>query len=747
MAFTSAFSGLSATNSIVPGQNVFGRIGAAAQTNYYEFLGVSNQVITAFLSQSNITASYPMIELYGPDGSQIGSEAGNAYVIATLLERRLSQDGTYQLRIHDDGAEELFDYGLTLLQAPGSNLGEQTIQPGETVSGSIAATAAIQTWTFTALSNQVISAFVSQPNPIARYLVVELYGPGGDRIASEAGNVYVIATLLERRLTESGTYQLRVHDDGGDELFDYGLTLLQGPGPNLGAQPIQPGETVSGTISSAAEINVWTFAATSNQMITAFLSQANPTASYPVIELYAPDGTFIDFAAGNAYILATFLERRVTQSGTFQLRVRDDGGDELFSYGLTLLQAPGSNVGEQTIQPGETVSGSIDATAAIQTWSFSASSNSVISAFVSQPNPIASYLVVELYGPGGDRIASEAGNVYVIATLLERRLTESGTYQLRVHDDGGNELFDYGLTLVQSPGPNLGEQAIQLGETVTGAITAAAQVQVWTFTAASNQWMTALLSQAIPTASYPVIAVYGPNGDFVASLAGSAGISGTFIERRLLQTGNYQLRVHDDGGDELFDYSLTLVAIPGDNPGDESGGLLAPGLTATNAFVLADLDVFKFPAIAGDSIRLSVHKVGEDPGANPFMDLFAPDGTRLGSGSVINRRCLTETGDYFVLVRDDGGNETYSYALALVQTPLPPLVWDFDHPYLSIFQCGVQAVVRWPVAIAPFDLEFTPDLSASTWISIDPPFFQSAGYYYHTNSSTDPARFFRLHRR
>jgi hypothetical protein len=132
----------------------------------------------------------------------------------------------------------------------------------------------------------------------------------------------------------------------------------------------------------------------------------------------------------------------------------------------------------------------------------------------------------------------------------------------------------------------------------------------------------------------------------------------------------------------------------------------------------------------------------------PFIELYAPNGTLVSSGSAIKVQCISKTGDYDVLVRDSTGRSAYSYDITLLQTPLPPAIFDFNHPYLPILRCDSEVIVRWPTVLARFDLQFTPSLPASpAWFTINPPYFQLDGYYYHTNTSAEPMRFFRLRSR
>src|SRR5204863_9428775 len=139
----------------------------------------------------------------------------------------------------------------------------------------------------------------------------------------------------------------------------------------------------------------------------------------------------------------------------------------------------------------------------------------------------------------------------------------------------------------------------------------------------------------------------------------------------------YTILCRDDGGTETYPYNLTLAKNPGPNAADigDSGPTIQPGQTITNNIgAPSDIDALSFYAISGDSVTISMIKIGGS-GNNPYLQIQSPDGTVLANATgttsaTVHLDCLAQTGNYLAICRDDGGNETFGYSLSLSQSPI-----------------------------------------------------------------------------
>src|SRR4030095_3305311 len=126
------------------------------------------------------------------------------------------------------------------------------------------------------------------------------------------------------------------------------------------------------------------------------------------------------------------------------------------------------------------------------------------------------------------------------------------------------------------------------------------------------------------------------------------------------------------------------------------------------------LDAYVFRVIAGDTLRLSLSRTS-GAGLNPVMQLYSPSGDLLATssgpnGPVARISCMsTITGNFYVLVRDDGLNEAFGYALTLEPSPVVPPSHRTTQ-YLAVFQCTNHVIVRWETNSPGFLLESSPIL-------------------------------------
>jgi len=251
---------------------------------------------------------------------------------------------------------------------------------------------------------------------------------------------------------------------------------------------------------------------------------------------------------------------------------------------------------------------------------------------------------------------------------------------------------------------------------------------------------------------YPVLQLYDP--DNVLIFSDNDNYYRAYVEGlRLTKSGTYSLLVRDDTVTESFGYVLNFIKAPGPNATDDGDGnwILAPGEVRSGNIASGDLDAFGFTAVAGDSITVAVRKTS-GLGTYPVLQVYAPDGTVIpavttaASGRLQIGCMASETGDYVIVVRDDTVSEAFAYELSLLQNPGPPPSYDPDHPYLAIFRCMTNTVVRWPTNAAGFQLEYRSNAVGGAWSNVPPPYPVIANHYYVTNRSGDPMRFYRLNR-
>ena len=174
---------------------------------------------------------------------------------------------------------------------------------GQSVTGAIGQLAGIDTYTFTATSGDRVlvrmgvSTYTLDPQ-------IRLYSPDGALLCSKAidspyeGGVAEINDTNCAALPVDGQYTLLSGDLDGNETGTYGLSLQMLNNPGMGTV-LSFGESVTGKIDLRAEVDTYTFTATSGDRVLVRMGVSTYTLD-PQIRLYGPDGTMLCSAAINA---------------------------------------------------------------------------------------------------------------------------------------------------------------------------------------------------------------------------------------------------------------------------------------------------------------------------------------------------------------------------------------------------------------------------------------------------------------
>ena len=494
------------------------------------------------------------------------------------------------------------------------------------------------------------------------------------------------------------------------------------------------GANHTGAISSAGEIDEWTFTAGINESILLSIgevldSEIDPDFR-PWIRLRRPDGVEIGSDPG---VLTASINIAAPLSGTYTVLVRDytggRPGTNLGSYILHFVRAPGPYThGDDggALTNGGNHPGRIGAPGAnprlhlgdLDVWTFQAAQNESIALSIgevldSEIDPDFRPWI-RLYGPTGAYITQDAGfltaSINVAAPL-------SGTYTVVVGDwIGGREgshVGDYILHFVRAPGPythgddggaltNGGNHPGRIGAPGANPRLQRGDLDVWTFQAAQNESIALsigeVLDSEIDPDFRPWIRLYGPTGAYITQDAGFLTAS---INVAAPLSGTYTVVVGDwiggREGSHVGDYILHFVKAPGPYTvptGDDGGPIThganfpgrigAPG--ANPRLQRGDLDVYTFCAVQGVALTINVSEITiptPDPDFQPWIHLYRPDGRYLTqSAGVVNTSINVNaplSGQYTVIVADWIGGREGSHvgdyvlsAFGLTACPSPP---------------------------------------------------------------------------
>jgi hypothetical protein len=342
---------------------------------------------------------------------------------------------------------------------------------------------------------------------------------------------------------------------------------------------------------------------------------------------------------------------------------------------LLLLALCSTNaIAQGALTDGSTYTGTIAFAGDSDTWTFTATNgDSVVlrAGTLASTNNFGPWLRV--YGPDGTLLGSyDPGSPAVAEVTL--RATNSGTFTVLVADgsyfnDNYGGTGTYQLSYVKAPGTLVISPGEQGGPLTNGTLNAGTitvgDIQAWSFTATNGDSVVLRAGRLSGSYFEPWLRVYGPDGALLGSndpgsvwaaeVTLRATNSGTFTV--VVADGSYYNGDYGDAGT----YQLSYVKAPGTlviSPG-EAGGPLNSGVNPEGVINIGDLNVYTFTICKGEFISLSLNRLVNNGGFDPWLRLYGPTGALLGSvanatSAQINLTA-TNSGTFTIIISDGSG--------------------------------------------------------------------------------------------
>ena len=255
------------------------------------------------------------------------------------------------------------------------------------------------------------------------------------------------------------------------------------------AVQINFGETISANISSASEMDTYTFSANSGDKI--LIRMDSSWANGPELRLYAPNGTQINYASGNGwccnYIYSSEITQTLSDNGVYSILAGDYGGDNTGSYGI-YIQRTNNPGNANPIGFGTNKSASINLASEMDTYTFSANSGDKI--LIRMDSSWANGPELRLYAPNGTQINYASGNGwccnYIYSSEITQTLPANGVYTILAGDYEGHDTGSYGIYIQRTNNPG-NANPIGFGETKSAYINSTAEMDTYTFSACSGK--------------------------------------------------------------------------------------------------------------------------------------------------------------------------------------------------------------------------------------------------------------------
>jgi len=455
--------------SLAYGSLFQGAIGNVSEMVAFRFEALAGDIVLMRINRTSGTMN-PYLELFDPTGKRVATKGPlYPYERAEILDQTLTVAGKYTLFVRDDDGNQTGMYALCLQSAnrPGN---PHPIAYGSFTAGNVANKSQMEALQFPAKANNVVLIRMNRTSgEINPYL--ELFDPAGKRVDTK-GPIYPYerAEILDQKLAADGLYTLIIRDDDGNQAGSYGLSLQCANDPGNPVS-IAYGSLFQGAIGNVSEMVAFRFEALAGDIVLMRINRTSGTMN-PYLELFDPAGKRVATKGPlYPYERAEILDQSLSSAGWYTLIVRDDNGNEMGGYAISLQSTnrPGQ---VEAITCGSIVQGTITTPSQMKTYQFfDMASDSARITMARTSGSMNPYL--ELFSPAGARLETK-GPIYPYdrAQIPFRRITQSGTYTLIVRDDDGNQAGGYSLKLECQPPvyPDISIQPLSLnfGQVILG---------------------------------------------------------------------------------------------------------------------------------------------------------------------------------------------------------------------------------------------------------------------------------------
>ncbi len=270
-------------------------------------------------------------------------------------------------------------------------------------------------------------------------------------------------------------------------------------------------------------------------------------------------------------------------------------------------------------------------------------------------------LAVDIFAPDGRLLLSGAQNTGFELDLFNIGATGEYTYVVRENED--NSTGTYALTVM------VADTTVDSGNTeLSSGLPAFAQIDagdidVYTLEATGRADLLVTIGETTGNSSFSLsVDVYGPDGRFVTRRAADTGFEVDLFD---VDPGTYTYFVRENGGNNVGSFALT--AIVADGTTDDTDVRLESGQPVTGSVDTGDIDTFTIQATQGADLLFAI---GETAGNSSFslsVDVYDPSGAfirRVASDTGFQVNIANADGGlYTYVVRENGGNNTGSYAI------------------------------------------------------------------------------------
>lgn len=664
------------------------------QTLHAELPGADAPLYAVFYAQEGDQIRLQAARPAGSGGLRISLETVSGAVLAATdvdpsapwrasLDAHVANEGAYRLVVEPAGGESAAGPVAIHLALRGASAlgrdGRVLISEGY---GSLDADSPADVWLFSATGGERVSIAVQPVDGQSLPLTVELADTAGVPFLHRASMVGASTVTLEAiSLPRSGVYRLLIRTGQGERGL-YHVTLARDLSSLSDAQQALPlNRTVSRVLTEENRLDVWTFAGTKGDVISAEARAIRGDPALLSFQIRTQTGDVLTTAAADASGRAVAPQVLLPETGHYTLAVGnvDTTFDGALAYDLTVLleSTQARSMGGVLNGPGYGA-GVLSGADLRDVWLFPARQGDLVRvSVVAEGGGVAASILTTDW-----HIASTAGRPSTLTVadsdgegtlLLEAVIIPAdGVYTIDVSAPP-NANTRYTVRLQLEPAGALPAVPVVPPQQVEGRISLANLHDAWVVEGRQGDTLTLRVVADSRATLAPVATVYGPRGEPLIQVRAASDREARLESYILPLTGSYTVeigrRLAESGATEGR-YRAEIELTPGPPVATR---LLRYGQVGRSWLnTSAPVEQWTFEGEAGDVVEAQISVVGGS--LDPIVRLYGPDEALLavsGEDTIAGARVqarLPASGIYRIEVaRLSGafGTAQGNYALSL----------------------------------------------------------------------------------
>jgi hypothetical protein len=377
---------------------------------------------------------------------------------------------------------------------------------------------------------------------------LDLYNPSGARVRRDYAGSGFSVRVDTFVITQTGTWQIHVADNDGQQTGNYSLCLQRTNNP-VGARSFAYGQTLQDTLRTQAQMKVYSFTA-ANEMVSVLLAASWNFGSQ--VELYSPAGALLQRVySGSGFSLR--LDTVRLASGNYSIFVLDNDGQQTGDYGIH-LQRITTPAQSRLLTYGQTLQDTVRSRSQIKAYMLTGAASDIVTVLIATSWNFGPQL--EIYSPQGRlvrRIYAGSGFSIRLDTMT---LGSSGIYSIFVLDNDGQQTGDFGMHLQRTNQPSPRRPLIPL-QTVPDTLKERAQINAYSICAFVNDVITIRMPASWNFGAQ--LELYSPVGVLLQRVYAGSGFTAMIDAYRVSSNGSHTLFALDNDGQQIGTYTITLV--------------------------------------------------------------------------------------------------------------------------------------------------------------------------------------------